>query len=208
MSGIHDINMKKIYIIIIVAVVLVVSFFYLSDSRKSIFTERLGDMFLTKYEVGEVAAQEISKIYGLEDISLAKGYTAMYNGKNGTMRIWVVEASDHNAANDAFNAMNSMLGSPGGHAAHEYSGDVGSGSEARERAKSSAINQSAEPSAPEKVDFMEITKPDVFMMKEAGRYNYYYLKMDYKMGRVFWITFDFPDIGYQKAMVLQTILKI
>lgn len=200
--------MKKIHAVIIVASVLAVSLLYLSDSRKGIFTERLGDMTLTGYETGEVAEQQISGMYGLKDIPLAKGYSAVYRSGNGTMRIWVAEAPDHNAAYDAFNAMNSMLGSPGGHAAHEYSGDVGSGSEARERAKSSANNQGAEPSAPEKVDFMEITKPDVFMMKEDGRYNYYYLKMDYKMGRVFWITFDFPDIVYQKSMVLQTILNI
>ncbi len=200
--------MKKIYIVIIVAAVLAVSFLYLSDSRKSIFTERLGDMTLTGYETGEAAARQISSMYGLKDIPLAKAYSAVYSSNKGTMRIWVAEAPDHNAANDAFTAMNSMLGSAGGHAEHEYSGDVGSGAESRERAKDSAIKQEGETTKPEKVDFMEITKPDVFMMKEDSKYNYYYLKMDIKMGRVYWITFDYPDAGYQKAMVLETILKI
>lgn len=200
--------MKKVHIITIVAAVLVLAFIYQPEARKSIFTERLGDMSLIGYETGEVAAQEISNIYGLKDIPLAKGYSATYMGRNGTLRIWVAEAPDHNTANDAFNAMNSMLGSPGGHAAHEYSGDVGSGSESRERAKDSKVIQEEETTKPEKVDFLEITKPDVFMMKEGSRYNYYYLKMDIKMGRVYWITFDYPDAGYQRAMVLQTIVKI
>lgn len=199
---------KEIYAILIVAAVLIIYFSFLSDARKSIFTERLGDMTLTRYETGEVTAQEIKNMYGLKDIPLAKGYSAVYMGRNGTVRIWVAEAPDHNTANDAFDAMNSLLGSPGGHAAHEYSGDVGSGSESRERAKDSTIKQDEEITKPEKVDFLEITKPDVFMMKDSNRYNYYYLKMDIKMGRVYWITLDYPDAGYQRAMVLQTILKI
>ncbi len=66
-------NMKKIYIVIIVAAVLAVSFLYMSDSRKSIFTERLGDMTLTRYETGEAASRQISNMYGLKDIPLAKG---------------------------------------------------------------------------------------------------------------------------------------
>ncbi len=200
--------MKKVHIITIVAAVLVLAFTYQPEARKSIFTERLGDMSLIGYETGEVASQEISNMYGLKDIPLAKGYSATYMGRNGTLRIWVAEAPDHNAANDAFNAMNSMLGSSGGHAAHEYSGDVGSGSESRERAKDSKVIQEEEATRPEKVDFLEITKPDVFMMKEGSRYNYYYLKMDIKMGRVYWMTFDYPDAGYQRAMVLQTIVRI
>ncbi len=199
--------MKKIYIIAIAAAVLLAALLLQPESRKSIFTERLGDMTLTRYETGEVAAQEIKNIYGLKDIPLAKGYSAVYIGRNGTLRIWVAEAPDHNTANDAFNTMNSMLGSAGGHAAHQYSGDVGSGSETRERAKDSKVIQEEETTKPEKVDFLEITKPDVFMMKEGNRYNYYYLKMDIKMGRVYWITFDYPDAGYQRAMVLQTIMK-
>lgn len=200
--------MKKVHVITIVAAVLVLAFIYQPEARKSIFTERLGDMSLIGYETGEVTAQEIKNIYGLKDIPLAKGYSATYMGRNGTMRIWVAEAPDHNTANDAFNAMNSLLGSSGGHAAHEYSGDVGSGSESRERAKDSAVIQEEEATRPEKVDFLEITKPDVFMMKEGSRYNYYYLKMDIKMGRVYWITFDYPDAGYQRAMVMQTIVRI
>lgn len=200
--------MKKVHIIAIVAAVLVLAIIYQPEARKSIFTERLGDMSLIGYETGEVAAQEIKNIYGLKDIPLAKGYSATYMGRNGTLRIRVAEAPDHNTANDAFDSMNSMLGSSGGHAAHEYSGDVGSGSESRERAKGSEVIQDEETTRPEKVDFLEITKPDVFMMKEGNRYSYYYLKMDYKMGRVYWITFDYPDAGYQRAMVLQTIMKI
>lgn len=199
---------KVVYAVIIVAAVLVLAFIYQPEARKSIFTERLGDMTLTKYETGEVAAKEISNVYGLKDVPLANGYTALYSGMNGTLRIWVAEAPDHNTANEAFNAMNSMLGSAGGHAAHEYSGDVGSGSESRERAKDSKVIQEEETTQPEKVDFLEITKPDVFMMKEGNRYSYYYLKMDIKMGRVYWMTFDYPDEGYQRAMVLQTIVKI
>ncbi len=199
---------KEVYAVIIVAAVLVLAFIYWPEARKSIFTERLGDMTLTRYETGEVAAQEIKNMYGLKDIPLAKGYSAVYMGRNGTLRILVAEAPDHNTANEAFNAMNSMLGSSGGHAAHEYSGDVGSGSESKERAKDSKVIQEEETTKPEKVDFFEITKPDVFMMKEGSRYNYYYLKMDIKMGRVYWMTFDYQDAGYQRAMVRQAIFKI
>ncbi len=200
--------MKKVHIITIVAAVLVLAFIYQPEARKSIFTERLGDMSLIGYETGEVAAQQIKNIYGLKDVPLAKGYSAVYMGRNGTLRIWVAEAPDHNIANDAFNAMNSMLGSPGGHAAHEYSGDVGSSKEIVERASESATKQEEETTKPEKVDFMDFTKPDVFTMKDGNRYSYYYLKMDYKTGRVYWITFDYPDAGYQRAMVRQAIFKI
>ncbi len=165
-------------------------------------------MSLIRYDTGEIAAQQVSNIYGLKDIPMAKAYSAAYMGRNGTMRIWVVEALDHNIANDAFDSMNSMLGSSGGHAAHEYSGDVGSSKEIVERGSESATKQEEETTKPEKVDFMDFTKPDVFMMKDGNRYNYYYLKMDYKTGRVYWITFDYPDAGYQRAMVKQAIFKI
>ncbi len=198
--------MKKIYIIIIVAAVLAVSFLYLSDSRKGIFTEKLGDMTLTTYEIGEVAAQQISNMYGLKDIPLAKGYSAVYSGRNGTMRIWVAEAPDHNAANDAFNAMNSMLGGSTGHEGHEYSGDVGQTESHKGHGDSGMMNETF--TKPVKLDIMEFVKPDVYMMKANNAYNYYYFKMDYKMGRVYWITFDSQDTGYQLSVVKQAVMEI
>lgn len=196
--------MKRIYTVIIVAAVLAVSFLYLSDSRKSIFTERLGDMTLTRYETGEVAAQQISNMYGLKDIPLAKGYFAVYGGRNGTMRIWVAEAPDHNAANDAFSAMNSMLGGSTGHEGHEYSGDVGQTDSHKGHGDASMMNGTI----PVKVDIMEFVKPDVYMMRANNEYNYYYFKMDYKMGRVFWMIFDSPDTGYQLSIVKQAVMDI
>ncbi len=196
--------MKKNHIIIIAAVVLVLSFLYLSDSRKGIFTERLGDMTLTRYEAGEVAAQQISNMYGLKDIPLAKGYSAVYSGRNGTMRIWVAEATDHNAANDAFSAMNSMLGGSTGHEGHEYSGDVGQTDSHKGHGDAGMMNGTI----PVKVDIMEFVKPDVYMMRANNAYNYYYFKMDYKMGRVFWIIFDSPDTVYQLSIVKQAVMNI
>ncbi len=196
--------MKRIYIVIIVAAVLAVSFLYLSDNRKSIFTERLGDMTLTRYETGEVAAQQISNMYGLKDIPLAKGYFAVYGGKKGTMRIWVAEAPDHNAANDAFSAMNSMLGGSTGHEGHEYSGDVGQTDLHKGHSDAGMMNGTI----PVKLDIMEFVKPDVYMMKANNEYNYYYFKMDYKMGRVFWMIFDSPDTVYQLSIVKQAVMDI
>lgn len=197
--------MKRIYIIIIVAAVLAVSFLYLSDSRKSIFTERLGDMTLTGYETGEVAAQQISNMYGLKDIPLAKGYSAVYSGRNGTMRIWVAEAPDHNVANDAFSAMNSMLGGGStGHEGHESSGDVGQTDSHKGHSDAGILNVTI----PVKLDIMEFVKPDVYMMKANNENNYYYFKMDYKMGRVFWMNFDSPDTVYQLSIVKQAIMDI
>ncbi|NJD77722.1 MAG: hypothetical protein FIB08_11615 [Candidatus Methanoperedens sp.] len=196
--------MKKIYIVIIVAAVLSVSFLYLSDSRKSIFTERLGDMTLARYETGEVAAQQISNMYGLKDIPLAKAYSAEYRSRNATMRIWVAEAPDHNIANDAFNEMNSGLGASTGHEGHEYSGDVGQ----TESHKGHSDNDMGNNTKPVKVDVMEFVKPEVYMIIANNAYNYYYFKMDYKMGRVYWIIFDSPDTGYQMSIVKQAVIDI
>ncbi|MFZ3166917.1 MAG: hypothetical protein WA130_04825 [Candidatus Methanoperedens sp.] len=196
--------MKRIYIVIVVAAVLAVSFLYLSDNRKSIFTERLGDMTLTRYETSEVAAQQISNMYGLKDIPLAKGYFAVYGGRNGTMRIWVAEAPDHNAANDAFSAMNSMLGGSTGHEGHEYSGDVGQTDSHKGHSDAGMMNGTI----PVKLDIMEFVKPDVYMMRANNEYNYYYFKMDYKMGRVFWMIFDSQDTGYQLSIVKQAVMDI
>ncbi len=197
--------MKKIHIalLIIVAALLAVLFPYLSDSRKSIFTESLGDMTLIRYDTGEVASQQISGIYGLKDIPLAKAYSAVYASRNGTMRTLVAEAPDHNAANDAFNAMNSMLGASTGHEGHEYAGDVGQ-TESHKGHEDSDNNFSR----PSKADIMDLVKPEVFVMQVENQFNYYFLKMDYRMGRVYWVSFDYPDAGYQMAMVKQTILNI
>jgi hypothetical protein len=195
-----------IAIVIIVAALLAASFLYISDSRKGIFTGRLGDMTLVRYETGEVAAYQISGMYGLKDIPLVKGYSAVYMGRNGTMRVWVAEAPDHNAANDAFNAMNSMLGGSTGHEEHEYSGDVGQTDSHKGHENTDMMNNTF--SKPTKVDIMELVKPEVYMMQSNNLYNYYFLKMDYRMGRVYWLSFDYPDEAYRKAMVRQAILKI
>ncbi|HEY9245671.1 MAG TPA: hypothetical protein VIO11_02380 [Candidatus Methanoperedens sp.] len=198
--------MKKIYIVIviIVASVLAVSFLYLSDNKKSIFTERLGDMTLTTYETGEVASRQVSNMYGLKEIPLAKAYSAVYRSKNATMRIWVAEAPDHNIANDAFNAMNSNLGASTGHEGHEYSGDVG---QAESHAGHSDTDM-GNSTKPVKLDIMEFVKPEVYMVKANTVNNYYYFKMDYKMGRVYWIIFDTPDTGYQVSIVKQAVMNI
>lgn len=196
--------MKKVYIVIIVAAVLAVSFLYLSDSRKSIFTEKLGDMKLTRYETGDVPLQQISNMSGLKDIPLAKGYFAVYSGRNGTMRIWVAEAKDHSAANDAFSAMNSMLGGSTGHEEHEYSGDVGQTDAHNGHSDAGIINGTL----PVKVDIMEFVKPEVYMMKANNEYNYYYFKMNYNMGRVFWMIFDSQDTNYQLSIVKQAVVEI
>ena len=122
----RQVKMKRTHRAIAIAliVMLAVSFLYLSDSRKSIFTEKVGDMTLSEYDTGEAAAQQISKMYGIKDIPLAKAYSAVYRSNRGTMRIWVAEAPDHNAANDAFNAMNSMMGGPSGNEEHGNSGGM------------------------------------------------------------------------------------
>ncbi|HEY9206358.1 MAG TPA: hypothetical protein VIO58_10605 [Candidatus Methanoperedens sp.] len=197
--------MKKIvYVLIIVAVVLGGALLFQSESRKSIFTEKLGDMTLARYETGEAAAKQISVMYGLKDIPFAKGYSAVYRNGKGSMWIYVVEAPDHNIANDAFNMMNSMLGGSTGHEEHEFSGDVGQ----TDTHKGHENPDNANFTTPVKVDIMELVKPDVYMMNANNVYNYYYLKMDYRMGRVYWIIFNSPDRDYQLEMVKQAILLI
>jgi len=195
---------KEVYAVIIVAAVLIVYSTFMSDTRKSIFTERLGDMTLTRYDTGEAASREISEMYGLKDIPLAKGYSAVYAGKKGTMRIWVAEPPDHNVANDAYDAMNSMLGASSGHEEHEYSGDVGQ----TESHGGHSGEDMANGAKPVKVDFMEFAKPEVYMIKLNDVYNYYYFKMNYRMGRVYWISFDSPDTDYQVSIVKQAVMDI
>ncbi len=194
---------KEIYAILIVAVLLMIYFAYQSGSRESIFTKNLGDMTLTKYETGDAAASEISNIYGLADIPLGKGYYAVYTGKSGTMRIWAAEAPDHNIANDAYNNMNSKLGASTGHEGHEFSGDVGQSESHKGHNDGNVMG-----GKPVKVDMMDLMKPDIFMIQKDNIYSYYYFKMDYKMGRVYWITFDFADTDHQKALVKQAIMDI
>ncbi len=198
--------MKKIYIIIFVAAVAAaIIFMYPQGAKKSIFTDRVGDMTLTSYETGDAAAREISGMYGLKDIPLAKGYAAVYSSKEGTMRIWVAEAPDHNIANDAFNAMNSMLGGSTGHEGHEYSGDVGQ-TESHTGHGDADMNNNL--SKPEKLEIVEFVKPEVYMMYANKAVNYYYFKMNYNMGRVYWIIFDSPDRDYQTSIVKQAVMDI
>ncbi len=198
--------MKKIYIIIIVASVLALIFLYPTSAKKSIFTEKLGDMTLIRYETGETAGQQISKMYGLKDIPLEKAYSAVYKSKRGTMWMWVAEAPDHNAANDAFNSMNSMFGGSTGHEEHEYSGDVGQ--EESHTAHNDAGMMKENFTKPVKLDIMEFVTPEVYMMNANNAINYYYFKMNYNMGRVFWIIFDSPDLDYQTSIVKQAVMDI
>ncbi len=197
--------MKKVYILIIVAAVLAVAFLYSSDAKKSIFTEKVGDMTLIRYETGEAAAQQISSMYGLKDIPLAKAYSAVYKSGKGTMRMWVAEAPDHNAANDAFDSMNSMLGGSTGHEEHEYSGDVGQ-TDSHKSHGDAGMNDSF--SKPVKLDIIEFVKPEVYTMYANNAVNYYYFKMNYNMGRVYWIIFDSPDMDYQISIVKQAVMDI
>ncbi|MDD5472633.1 MAG: hypothetical protein PHU34_00635 [Candidatus Methanoperedens sp.] len=198
--------MKKVYIIIIVAAVLAVFFLYSSDAKKSIFTEKVGDMTLTRYETGETAAQQVSNMYGLKAIPISKAYSAVYKSRKGTMRIWAVEAPDHNAANDAFNAMNSMLGGSTGHEGHEYSGDVEQTDSHKGHGDAGIMNENF--TKPVKLEIMEFVKPEVYTMYANNAVNYYYFKMNYNMGRVYWIIFDSPDMDYQVSIVKQAVMDI
>ena len=197
--------MKKVYIAIIVVAVLAVIFLYQTVPKKSIFTEKVGDMTLIRYETGEIAAQQISKMYGLKEIPLAKAYSAVYASGKGTMRIWVAEAPDHNIANDAYNSMNSMLGGKSGHEGHEYSGDVGQ-TESHENHGEGLINNNF--TAPVKLDIMEFEIPEVYVMNAYNLNNYYYFKMNYNTGRVYWIIFDSHDMNYEISIVKQAVMDI
>lgn len=198
--------MKKIHIIIVVAAVLAVIFLYSPDAKKSIFTEKVGDMSLTGYETGDAVSQQISGMSGLKDIPLAKAYSAVYKSGKGTMRMWVAEPPDHNVANDAFKAMNSMLGGSTGHEEHENSGDVGQSATHNQHSDTGMMDESF--TKPVKVDILEFSIPDVYMMKTNNSINYYYFKMNYNMGRVYWIIFDSPDESYQLSIVKQAVMDI
>jgi hypothetical protein len=198
--------MKKTHrvIAIVLIVVLAASFLYLSDSRKSIFTDKVGDMTLSGYDIGEVAAQKISKMYGIKDIPLEKAYSAVYRSNRGTMRIWAVESPDHIAMNDAFNAMNSMLGGPSGNDEHGNSGNMGDMGSGNMDSNMDMMNLTK----PVKLDIIEFEKPEVYVMKENNVINYYYFKMNYNRGRVYWIIFDSPDLDYQISIVKQAVMEI
>jgi hypothetical protein len=198
--------MKKTHrvIAIVLIVVLAASFLYLSDSRKSIFTDKVGDMTLSGYDTGDVAAQKISKMYGIKDIPLEKAYSAVYRSNRGTMRIWAVESPDHIAMNDAFNAMNSMLGGPSGNDEHGNSGNMGDMGSGNMDSNMDMMNLTK----PVKLDIIEFEKPEVYVMKENNVINYYYFKMNYNRGRVYWIIFDSPDLDYQISIVKQAVMEI
>ncbi|MFZ3383357.1 MAG: hypothetical protein WA144_05480 [Candidatus Methanoperedens sp.] len=198
--------MKKVYIVIIVSLVLTAIFLYSSGAKKSIFTEKVGDMTLTGYETGDAVAQQISGMIGLKNIPLAKSYSAVYKSKKGTMQMWVAEPPDHNVANDAFKAMNSMLGGSTGHEEHENSGDVGQSETHNQHGDTGMMDESF--TKPVKLDIMEFTIPDVYMMRTNNSINYYYFKMNYNMGRVYWIIFDSPDLDYQMSIVKQAVMDI
>src|SRR4030067_1874348 len=184
--------MKKTHRVfaIVLIIMLAASLLYLSDSRKSIFTDKVGDMTLSGYDTGDGAAQQISKMNGIKDIPLEKAYSAVYSSNKGIMRIWVAEASDHNAASDAFNAMNSMLGGPSGNDEHGNSGDMGDMGSGNMDSNMDMMNLTKSV----KLDIMEFEKPDVYVMKENNVINYYYFKMNYNRGRVYWIIFDSADL--------------
>jgi len=198
--------MKKTHrvIALVLIVVLAASFLYLSDSRKSIFTDKVGDMTLSGHDTGDIAAQQISKMYGIKDIPLEKAYSAVYRSNKGTMRIWVVESPDHNAANDAFNSMNSMLGGPSGNDEHGNSGNMGDMGSGNMDSNMDMMNLTK----PVKLDIIEFEKPDVYVMKENNSINYYYFKMSYNRARVYWIIFDSPDLDYQISIVKQAVMEI
>ncbi len=200
--------MKKIHraIAIVLIIMLAASFLYLSDSRKSIFTEKVGDMTLSGYDTGNAAVQQISSMYGLKDIPLAKAYSAVYRSNRGTMRMWVVEAPEHNAANDAFNAMNTMLGGPSGNEEHGNSGNMGNMNSQYMDSNMDLMNNNF--TKPVKLDIIEFEKPDVYAMKDNNLINYYYFKMSYNRGRVYWIIFDSPDMDYQISIVKQAVMDI
>lgn len=199
--------MKKIHIVIIVGAVILVSVFSgIFEPRKSIFPEKLGDMTLVRYETGDVAKQQISNMFALKAIPLGKGYLAVYRSSKGTMRIWVSEPYDHNVANAAFTAMNSLLGGPsGGHSGHENSGTVVK-EDINLNVDLGITNESF--TKPEIVHIFEFEIPSVYVMTVDNSINYYYFKMNYNMGRVYWIIFDSPDTDYQISIVKQAVMKI
>ena len=61
---------------------------------------------------------------------------------------------------------------------------------------------------PVKLDIMECEIPEVYVMNAYNLNNYYYFKMNYNMGRVYWIIFDSPDTDYQMSIVKQAVMDI
>ena len=59
-----------------------------------------------------------------------------------------------------------------------------------------------------KLDIMEFEKPEVFVVNANNKNNYYYFKMNYNMGRIYWIIFDSPDLDYQISIVKQAVMDI
>ena len=196
---------KKAYIIIIVAFALMMYLLY-QPAMKSIFTEKLGDMTLTRYDTGDVAAKQISNMYGIKEIPLAKAYSAVYSSNHGTMQIWAVESPDHNIANDAYNTMNSMLGGSSVMDDMDMQGEGERSKYNEGHDKPGMMNDNF--TKPEKLDFMEFTKPDVYMIRDNNTMNYYYFKMNYNMGRVYWIIFNSTDMDYQVSMVKEAVINI
>ena len=156
---------------------------------------------------GDVAAQQISNMFALKAIPLGKGYSAVYRSSKGMMRIWVSEPYDHNVANAAFTGMNSLLGGPsGGHSGHENSGTVDLTDNLNLNVDVGNTNESF--TKPEIVHILEFEIPSVYVMTVSNSINYYYFKMNYNTGRVYWIIFDSPDTDYQISIVKQAVMKI
>ena len=201
-------NKPGLYLaIFIVAVIVLTAFLYLQaqgNKQYGIFPGKLGDMTLTSYETGEKAALQISGMEGLKDIPMTNAYSAVYKGKKGTMWMWVAEPPDHNIANDAFNSMNSMSGGSSGHDEHENPDDAGqSGSS---HGEAGMMNQNF--TTPVKLHIVEFETPEVFAMNADNMNNYYYFKMNYNMGRVYWIIVDSYDMEYQLSIVKQAVMDI
>jgi len=109
--------MKKIHFVIAIALiaVLAVSFLYLSDSRKSIFTEKLGDMNLALYRDGDAAMVAVKELHGNNPgVKIENAYIANYRSTTASKaKFWVSESKNSEEASSLLEAMNSRVGKTG-----------------------------------------------------------------------------------------------
>jgi len=173
----------EIYLVIfIIAVIVITALLYQQTQKNSygIFPEKLGDMNIVLYKVGDVAMNEVKGLHGNNPgVIIENAYIATYianyrNTSASKAKFWVSESKTSEEAESLLESMNRGVGKTG-----MFS-------------ESTSINIEG------------ITVYFVSGKPELGLYHYFYAKD--KM--VIWIQIDNPDEAYRKSFVRDAIKRI
>ncbi|MCE8428912.1 MAG: hypothetical protein J5U19_11040 [Candidatus Methanoperedens sp.] len=146
--------------------------------EEGLFPQIVGNMLLKSNETGIASIKNITSYDDFRG-NIVDGYAAQYSGINGTMVIFIARMPDN------YSALGSL----------------------KDMVINAGYNESTIPDENTTViKIPGVTNPEIFLIQKSKNVAWHYTFTT--SNKVYWISFDKPDLQYQMEMLREVFLKI